>query len=388
MYAVGAGLVEPVTSTSENGFTVVSAQGDTSGNTSSQTVSGKGRLQVLVRNPWLMLLLFAMVVAFGLASLFLINQNQSRTLASNGVPAAVEEPRWQARAALLTARSGLAAISYENQVYAVGGVTAEGITNVLERYSPAEDSWVTLSSKPTAVTDVGAAVVGGLIYVPGGRLASGEPTDILEVYDPREDAWKKASSLPVALSGYALVAFEGKLYLFGGWDGQAYRRDVYEYDPDNDVWLSRTPMPSARAFTGASVAGGKIFVMGGYDGQEALQVNEAYQPELDNGVDDPWELRAPLEQGRYAMGVAGVADLIYLVGGKGSAGETVASALSYFPQTDSWQEIDNPEHIGSALGLVVLETRLYAIGGQVGDQPTGQTLEYQAIYTISIPVIR
>jgi N-acetylneuraminic acid mutarotase len=279
-------------------------------------------------------------------------------------------------------------VSYENQVYAVGGATAQGTTNVLERYSPSENEWVSLSSKPTAVRDVGAAVVGGLIYVPGGRLASGEPTDTLEVYDPREDAWKTAASLPVALSGYALVAFEGKLYLFGGWDGETYRQDVYEYDPDNDAWISRAPMPSARAFAGASVASGKIFVMGGHDGREALRANEAYQPELDNGVDDPWEVRAPLEQGRYAMGVAGVADLIYLVGGVGPAGEAAASSLSYFPQTDSWQEIDNPEHIGSALGLVVLETRLYAVGGQVGDQPTGQTLEYQAIYTISIPVVR
>lgn len=388
MYAVSAGLVEPVTSTSEDGFTVVSGDGDTGGNGASQTLSGTGSWQVFARNPWLIVLVFALVAALGLASLFWINQVPSGTLASNGAPVVAQQPRWQARAALLTSRSGLAVVSYENQVYAVGGESAEGTTSTLERYDPSEDRWVALSPKPTAVTDVRAAVIGGLLYVPGGRLASGNPSDRLEVYDPREDQWETAASLPVALSAYALAAFEGKLYLFGGWDGEDYRRDVYEYDPDNDVWSARTPMPSARAYAGASVAGGRIFVIGGYDGEEALRINEAYQPELDNGSDDPWEARSPLEEGRYAMGVAGVADIIYIVGGKGTAGELAAGALSYFPQTDTWQEIDNPEQAGSDLGLVVLETRLYAIGGQIGEQPTGRTLEYQAIYTISIPVVR
>ena len=86
-------------------------------------------------------------------------------------------------------------------------------------------------------------VLGGLIYVPGGRLASGEMTNVLEVYNPYQDTWSRKAPLPEAVSGYALVAFEGGLYLFGGWDGNKALADVYAYDPGLDQWEARADLP-------------------------------------------------------------------------------------------------------------------------------------------------
>jgi DNA-binding CsgD family transcriptional regulator len=324
------------------------------------------------------------VITFGMTT------SQAPALAvASPVPVPVTPLRWQELAAMPTARSGLAVAVYENQIYTIGGETAQGVTGVMEKYDVASDTWITLTSKPVPVTDINAAVIGGQIYIPGGRLASGVVTDDLESYDPSRKVWERHAPLPVALSGYALVAFEGKLYVFGGWDGQKFLASVYEYEPDQDKWLARWPMPTARGFAGAAIAGGSIYVIGGTAGDQALAVNEEYVVERDTGNENPWTSRTPLPEARFAMGIASIADIIHIVGGDGQI-ETL-QAFEYFPQRDEWQSFEFPvtEHWrGPGVGIV--ETKLHIFGGLLSSAsaPTGQHLVYQAIYTIFIPAIK
>jgi len=320
---------------------------------------------------------------------FVVTTYRSPTIAVASPAPAAAPQRWQELADLPTARSGLAVAAYENQIYAIGGDAGQGVTGIVERYDPPSDRWETRAAKPLPVADVGAAVIGGLIYVPGGRLASGAPSDMLEVYDPRLDRWERRASLPVALSGYALVAFEGKLYVFGGWDGKKFLASVYEYDSDQDKWIERMPMPTARGFAGAAIAGGKIYVIGGTAGEKALAVNEEYVPERDTGDENPWTSRAPMPEARFAMGIASIADIIHIVGGDGQAG--TLHAFEYFPQRDEWQSFEFPvTELWHGPGVGVVETNLHTFGGVRASTsaPTRQHLVYQAIYTIFIPAIR
>jgi N-acetylneuraminic acid mutarotase len=141
-------------------------------------------------------------------------------------------------------------------------------------------------------------------------------------------------------------------------------------------------MPTARGFAGAAIAGGKIYVIGGTDGKSALGVNEEYLPER-----DAWSQRAPLPEGRYAMGVASIADILYVVGGVGETGASLLP-LQYVHQQDQWQELESPHSENwSHLGLVPFQTQLYGVGGRQNNLPAAQNLSYQAIYTIIIPVI-
>jgi DNA-binding CsgD family transcriptional regulator/N-acetylneuraminic acid mutarotase len=313
---------------------------------------------------------------------FEITTHQSPAIAIAS-PAPVAAPqRWQELADLPTARSGLAVAVYENQIYAIGGETTPGVTGVMERYDAATDTWITLTSKPVPVADINAAVIGGKIYISGGRLASGGVTDILESYDPRRDQWERRAPLPVALSGYALAEFEGKLYVFGGWNGQKFLASVYEYDPDQDKWFERMPMPTARGFAGAAVAGGKIYVIGGTAGAKALAVNEEYLPERDT-----WSRRAPLSDARHAFGIASIADIIYVVGGEGDAASPLLP-LQYVHQQDQWQDFVSPlSENWSHLGVIPTGTHIYVLGGRLGEIFTAQNWAYQAIYTIMIPIV-
>jgi DNA-binding CsgD family transcriptional regulator len=295
--------------------------------------------------------------------------------------------RWEEKAPLLTARSGLAVAVYENQIYAIGGESLNGVTGVVEKYDPTSNSWTTLTPKPAPVADINAAVIGGRVYVPGGRLASGQPTNLLEIYDPRLDQWKQGAALPIPLSGYAMSAFEGKIYLFGGWDGKQYLASMYEYNPDTDAWTARTPMPTARRYASAAVANGKIYVIGGEAGADALAVNEAYVPEKDRVGQIPWESHTSMPEGRFKMGITSVADIIHVVGGEGE--KELLLPLEYFPQQDEWRYFEaSSSQPWSGLGLAVAGTNLYAVGGEGNHIPIARHEAYQAIYTIAIPVMK
>jgi len=304
------------------------------------------------------------------------------------IPVPTAPQRWHELASLPTARSGLAVAVYENKIYGIGGESAQGITGVLEQYDVANDTWRTLSSKPVPVTDIKAAVIGGQIYVPGGRLASGSMTNTLESYDPGRDQWRRQAPLPVAISGYALVAFEGRLYLFGGWDGNHYLDTVLIYDPGEDTWSKRTLLPTRRAFAGAAVVEGKILVIGGYDGTIALTINEIYYPERDGGASSPWEKGTALPEGRYAMGISNLTDMIYVVGGKGNTGIALPPLL-YVTGAHSWESFEEPAlQIGDSLGLVPLGNNLFVVGGRNEQGVLNLTLSYKAIYTVLFPVIK
>jgi N-acetylneuraminic acid mutarotase len=264
----------------------------------------------------------------------------------------------------------------------------QAISGSVERYDPVLDRWSELDPKPLPVADVTAAVIGGKIYIPGGRTQNDEITDVLEIYSPLDGSWQRGENLPVGLSAYAIVPYEGNLYLFGGWDGESYRNTVYEYNPEQDRWREMTPMSTARAFAGAAVAGGKIFVVGGFDGRRGLTSVEVYIPEIEDSDADPWGEAVPLPASRYGMGVVGLGNMIHIVGGEVGAGGS-QSSLVYSPQDGIWQEFDSPDaKTVTSLGLVPLDTQLYLIGGQIGEGPTARNSAYQAIYTFVMPIIR
>ena len=321
--------------------------------------------------------------------LFFYNRNQERRNQQPVyTPAPVmEEQRWQVMALMPTARSGLALTVYENNVCAIGGKTTEDVTGAVECFDIPSNTWTTLASKPTPVQYASAVLIGGLIYVPGGQLASGEVTNVLEIYNPRQDTWSQGTALPMKVSAYAMVAYEGRLFLFGGWDGKKYLRSVFEYDPTLKTWRSLPDMPTARGFQGAAVAGQKIFVIGGFDGKKALVVNEIFLPDK---ADDPikaWNKAAPLPEGTYAMGIASLTDRIFIIGGNSLTKKKFPS-LVYIEPNDLWQAFDPPPvSLGTELGLVSQGINLHIVGGLVDNLPSAENLTYQALYTLSFPII-
>jgi DNA-binding CsgD family transcriptional regulator len=298
-----------------------------------------------------------------------------------------ESQRWQILSEMPTPRKGFAVTTFENQIYAIGGETKKEISDFVERFDPLTNTWERLADKPLPVTDIQAVTIGGMIYIPGGRMDSGATTNILEAFDPRTEVWHILAPIPVPLSAYAAVAFEGQMMIFGGWDGEKYSHAVFSYDPQLDVWTEGTAMEMARGFVQAQVAGGVIFVMGGLGETGALDLNEAYYPQRENSEEYPWESRALMPEPRYAFGLTSMADILHVIGGLGEI-ESL-SALKYFPQEDTWGAFLPPEQgPWSHMGVASIEGFLYVLGGQCGDKIVGENLSYRAIYTITLPLVQ
>jgi len=291
--------------------------------------------------------------------------------------------RWILLPDMPTRRSYLAAVAYDDKVYALAGDSIQGPTGVVEIFDPQQAIWSAGAEKPIAVSQVSGVVIGGKVYIPGGMLASGVVTDTLEIYSPARDAWERGQPLPAPRSGYALAAFEGRLYLFGGWDGAQYRADVYVYSPETGSWSVRAPMPTARGQASASAAGRRIYVMGGRDAQGGLAVNEYYLPDQE-GLGGEWVQAATLPAGRYGMGLAGLADFIYLAGGISSS---ASEPWVYNSEANTWDSFTAPPFqpgVGSA--AVAFGNRIYILGGEINGEKQASAALYQAIYTISIPI--
>jgi DNA-binding CsgD family transcriptional regulator len=300
--------------------------------------------------------------------------------------AATSIPRWKSLAGLPTPRSGLAVATYENGLYAIGGQTDSGVTGAMERLDTSTGLWSPLTAKPLPVSDVSAAVIGGQIYVPGGRLASGEVSAALEAYDLENDTWNRLSDLPGPISAYALVAFEGRLYLFGGWNGLAYQPDVYIYQPTLDEWERGTSLPVALGYGGATAAADRIYVIGGTLGGEDSDMNLEYSPQIEQAGGEPWRVRAPMPTSRSRFGIASLADQVYVIGGTTETGE--ADGLRYRPQEDVWTPVEAFKEGGwSAMGLGAVGDYVYAVGGIMESSTTSQAAAYQAIFTVSLPEV-
>jgi DNA-binding CsgD family transcriptional regulator/N-acetylneuraminic acid mutarotase len=309
-------------------------------------------------------------------------------------PATGDEPtpdaraRWRELAPMPAGRAGFALASYNSDnnqyFYVIGGDVGGTISNQLLRYEPGTNTWTALTPKPTAVGDVQAEVIGNRVYVPGGRLANGEISDVFESYDPRRDRWTTLKPLPAKLSGYALAAFEGKLYVFGGWDGQNYRVEVWQYEPDLDKWTAKSPMQTARAFADATVPErqGRIYVLGGENASGALTVNESYNPAEDDGSGRPWSTKAPLPVPAAHMAAATSGRTIFVVGG----GNAEQPLLQYSVALDSWKSGDLPIDSLRDLRAEANIDKLYIIGGRGDSSLSTAAYEYQANYSVFLPI--
>ena len=386
MYAVRIGLVETVSSQElsqdESNQRLDNPELQSEKSNASTLLKSKGANNRIVQYIGLLgglILLFAVL-------LFIYDLTNNNQVNSTVQPTSTPRVQWFQLPGLPTLRSGLAVTSYENQIYAIGGENPEGICNITQKYDPQANQWTNLALKPTPVTDSNAAVIGGLIYVPGGKLATGLPTDIMEIYDPRTDRWSVGSPLPKPLSGYALVAYEGRLFLFGGWDGSQVVKVGYVFDSRNNSWSEIQTMPTARSYAGAVVVGEKIYIIGGWDGNQALSVNEVFLPDY-AGVDSSWVQAPSLPSGRYGMGITNLADIIFIIGGIGSEDNLTSIALS--SSDSNWGQLQSPLQSDWAfLGAATVGTRLYALGGETQTGLYDQMWSYQAIFTITFPIIR
>jgi N-acetylneuraminic acid mutarotase len=276
---------------------------------------------------------------------------------------------------------------YKGEIYALGGEKGKGILDTVEVFFPETGNWSIKAPMPWGAADIQAGVIGNMIYIPGGRLASGDVSSTLSIFDPMTGVWTRGANLPAPVSSYALAVFEDNLYLFGGWDGEQFLDKVLRYDPESDEWSEGSNLNEPRADAAAVIIDDEIHLLGGFNQDGALDLYQVYAPSQEYSEVNPWRQEDPLPEPRSGMGAAAVIDVIYLVGGQGSGVSTLPT-WGYLTKTKEWLKIPAvaDENI-SELRLVLLDTEIYALGGQIGEKATNLLSSFQVLYITVLPFV-
>lgn len=243
-------------------------------------------------------------------------------------------------------------------VYAIGGLFGgSGPQTTAEAYSTETNAWLTVRSMPTARVNTAAATApcpdglglrGTCVYVFGGTDGVTTLTTV-EAYSPATNTWATLTPLQTARAAHAGAAapcpgdlgLKGTcVYAIGG--GNTTTPDLASaevYSPVLNAWQHLPDMPTARSDApGAAKApcpegmsDGCVYVLGGLKGATGLTTNEAYSP-----VTNAWVTLPSMPTPHREHGVAAAPcpkntknDCVYAYGGLDAAGASTATAEAF-----------------------------------------------------------
>jgi hypothetical protein len=118
---------------------------------------------------------------------------------------------------MATARAYSGAVTFEGNVYVVGGENQSGPVTTNERYAPANEGgqpWTPLAPLPKARSRFGAGGIANFVFVLGGT-----PDDGPLAYDVRADSWQSSEKPDIALGSQpAVAARDTSLFVVSGSD--------------------------------------------------------------------------------------------------------------------------------------------------------------------------
>jgi N-acetylneuraminic acid mutarotase len=152
-------------------------------------------------------------------------------------------------------------------MHAVGGLGPDGVSDTGEHTVLTAAGWVTRAPMPNPRNHLGAAAIGSVLYVVGGRHgwdeAAGDQSSLHE-YDPATDSWRERAPFPQPASEIAASTFatsSGNLIVVGGSVAGAHpTAAVFIYDPNHDSWGRLPDLPEPRKGAVAAQIGDEIIV--------------------------------------------------------------------------------------------------------------------------------
>lgn len=286
-----------------------------------------------------------------------------------------EPSRWHPRASIRTARTRSAVAVAKGEVYVVGGEVGRAPSSEVFIYAPHRDEWREGPPKPTPVMNAGAAVIGDILYVPGGATANRQATDRVEALSLTTGEWKLLPPLPRPLAGHAVVAFQDRLYVIGGRTLGGLNDTTFAFDVKTGRWTPLAPLPTPRSQLAAAALDGRIYAVGGYDGRREYATCEYF--EIATGE---WFACAPMTIPRGGLGLAQVGSALYAVGG-GLSG-FVGFNERYDTAADKWTPFEMPaQRMGDwrYVGVASLPPGFYVIGGSTRGVPLADNYVYEVL---------
>lgn len=196
---------------------------------------------------------------------------------------APEATAWTAGPALPTPQAETVGLSHEGRIHLITGRSPRGSANAqwndqgdVDTHRVLSDGrWETARPCPMARNSAAGAVMGGALWIAGGRTVGGGGVGRLDRYDPAADRWDTLAPIPpspatgqqvggglaLAAAGGRLVAFGGEWFASGG--GGGVFAETWIYDPREDRWRAGPDMPHPRHGLAAVAIGETVYALAG-----------------------------------------------------------------------------------------------------------------------------
>ncbi len=132
---------------------------------------------------------------------------------------------WRPRASMPTPRNHFLAAAVDGKIYALNGRTGSvfvnmaSITDLVESYDPASDSWALVGRAPTNRGDVNGAAYNGRIYVTGGEYETPKIKEsfwAFESFAPATKRWETLPHIQITRHGFAAAFIGNTMHVVGG----------------------------------------------------------------------------------------------------------------------------------------------------------------------------
>jgi N-acetylneuraminic acid mutarotase len=274
-------------------------------------------------------------------------------------------------------RFGFGCVSSGGKIYLLGG-TEFTTRSQLSIYDPIGDTWTVGLSLPTGRNYMGCVADGTNIFAIGG-LTGGGRTDITEVYNILSNTWYSTGSMIEKRSFTCAALAQNRIFIMSGrTDLTNYSTTMESYSLISDYGVHRSLEPlavmPARAGSIITAANGRILAAGGSE-LAATAASDAYTLQFGNdiGVTGPftiantWTGLTPMNTSRAYAGSAEYSGLVYAAGGMDDGGTELDSIEVYDSGTDTWTTLGAAMGtVRSGLGGVRIGTKLYLFGGDTG----------------------
>lgn len=138
----------------------------------------------------------------------------------------IENQTWITKEPLAKPRHHIASAVVDEKLYILGGrVFGNGepseinaaLTNMDDnlRYDPKSNNWTKLDSMEIKRSGFAASVMDGQIYAIGGQTAKGG-SEKVERYNPVLDKWFTVPNMHIVKSGQTSISYNDMIYVFGG----------------------------------------------------------------------------------------------------------------------------------------------------------------------------
>jgi hypothetical protein len=208
--------------------------------------------------------------------------------------------------------------------------------------SPPSGAWTPIAPVMTAVSRPAGAYANGKFYVLSGEESTGTRPGTVQIFDPGAGTWSLGGQAkPVGVSNVCAAAIGNMIYVPAGYNGTSGVTNLDVLDATTNTWttVATDPVPDALFAHTCAAVGGKLYVAGGSNAGTAGTSAYVYDPNAAAG--SRWSAIGSLNTARaYAGGVA-IAGYVYVAGGLGTGGtaDQKNTVEQYNPATNTWTEL-------------------------------------------------